>query len=262
MTNEWDAAAPEYAASWETTTGYTVERLLDWLAPGEGTTFADVACGPGTVTVALLARGARVHAVDFSAGMIEELRTRVDGLGLADRVESDVADAASLPLGDDSVDGAVSNFGVIFCPDIDAALRELVRVTKPGGRLAMTAWTTETKNGWTTLLGDDHEAVLGYALPPRSAYRWTSEDDFAAALARAGWRDVTLEAIEFPPPTYPTADDVRHAIETPATKTMLAPLTDEQRERLADYLVDRAKNRFGDGEVSLPRQAWLARASA
>lgn len=260
--SDWDSAADEYEANWESTTGQTVARLVDWLAPSAGMTIVDAACGPGTVTVQLTARGAQVLASDFSAAMVARLRARAAELGVAALVDAQEANAESLPYGDGVADAAVSNFGIIFAPAVDRALGELARVTRPGGRLAMTAWSVEQRNGWTTLLGADHEAVLGFSLGARPAYRWGGVDEFVAALGDAGWRDVEVETIAFPLTVFASADEVVHAIESPATKIALAHLDPGRVDALRRYLVAQARAKFGDGEVSLPREAWLARATA
>ena len=257
MTNEWDATASVYEDQFEKVTSQTVARLVDWLAPRAGLTFADVACGPGVVTIALAERGAAVRASDFSAAMVARARERAADFD----VTVDVADAASLPYDDASVDGAVSNFGVIFCPDVDGALRELARVTRPGGRLAVTAWTTDKTNGWTTLLADDYAAELGFEIPPRPMYRWSSSDDFATALGRARWTEVAIETVDFAPTMY-APDDITDALDTPASRTALEFLTADQCEALGAYLVRRAHALFGGKPVPLPREAWLARGLA
>jgi ubiquinone/menaquinone biosynthesis C-methylase UbiE len=261
VTNEWDAAASTYEDQFEKVTSATVNRLVDWLEPRDGVTITDVACGPGTVTVRLAERGAAVRASDFSAEMVKRATARAAELGFGDRVAVEVADAASLPLADDSVDGAVSNFGIIFCPDIDGALREFTRVTRAGGRLAMTAWTTERANGWTTLLADDYGAELGFTIPPRPMYRWPSADDFRAALTRASWQEVEIETVDFDP-TVHESDHVADALTTPASRLVMASLTPGQVTALGDYLVRRGRELFGGAPVPLPRQAWVARGKA
>ena len=261
MENEWDAAASVYEDQFEKVTTQTLARLVDWLAPRDGLTFADVACGPGTVSMQLAARGATVRASDFSDEMVKRANGRASELGVAALVRAEVADAAALPLNDDSVDGAVSNFGVIFCPDIDGALRELARVTRAGGRLAMTAWTTPRANGWTTLLADDYASELGFAIPSRTMYRWESSDEMSAALARASWHDITIDVVDFVPKNH-APDDIGEALTTPASRQSLESLSAEQIETLRLYLVRRAHELFGGEHVPLPRQAWLARGVA
>jgi ubiquinone/menaquinone biosynthesis C-methylase UbiE len=261
VTNEWDAAASTYEEQFEKVTSTTVDRLVAWLEPRDGVTFTDVACGPGTVTMQLAARGAAVRASDFSTEMVKRATARAAELGFADRVVVEVADAASLLLEDDSVDGAVSNFGIIFCPDIDGALREFTRVTRAGGRLTMTAWTTEQANGWTTLLPDDYETELGFTVPPRPMDRWSSADDFRAALDRASWRDVEIETFDFEPMVH-ESDHVADALTTPASRLVMASLAPEQVAALGGYLVRRGRELFGGAPVPLPRQAWVARGKA
>lgn len=258
MTNEWDAAAPVYEDQFEKVTSTTVGRLVAWLTPGAGTTFADVACGPGTVSMQLAAKGATVRASDFSPEMVKRATARAAEAGLADRVTVEVADAAALALADNEVDGAVSNFGVIFCPDVDRALQELSRVTRAGGRLAITAWTTEATNGWTTLLAEDYETELGFAIPARPMYRWSSAGELRDALVAAGWTDVAIDVVDFPP-TMHAPDAVAEALTTPASRLALASLTDERMAALRAYLLRRGRELFGGAEVPLPRQAWLAR---
>jgi SAM-dependent methyltransferase len=261
VTNEWDAAAPVYEDQFEKITGSTVARLVEWLDPRPGMTFADVACGPGTVSMQLAARGAAVRASDFSDAMAQRANARAAELGLSSLVGAEVADAAALPLADDSVNGAVSNFGVIFCPDIAGALRELARVTRAGGRLGITAWTTEDANGWTTLLAPDYADELGFTLPPRPMYRWASAGELSLALTGAGWHEVDIERIDFEPNMH-APDDVGAALTTPATRLALASLSDDQVGALAAYLVRRAHQLFSGGPVPLPREAWLARGLA
>ncbi|MEY2419356.1 MAG: hypothetical protein QOG90_2036 [Actinomycetota bacterium] len=258
MTNDWDSAAAVYEDQFEKITSTTVSRLIDWLDPVGGLTFADVACGPGIVTMSLAARGAAVRASDFSPEMVKRAQARAEELGFGTLVTVEVADAAALPLADGSVDGAVSNFGVIFCPDIDGALAELARVTRVEGRLAVTAWTTEATNGWTTLLGHDYADELGFSVAPRPMYRWSTADELRAALGRAGWRDVDVETIDFAPNVY-APDDIGEALATPATRAALASLTAAEVDALRAYLVARSHALFGGDPVPLPRQAWFAR---
>ncbi|HVT75423.1 MAG TPA: methyltransferase domain-containing protein [Acidimicrobiales bacterium] len=260
MTNEWDAAAPVYEDQFEQVTGTTVPRLVEWLEPRAGLTFADVACGPGTVAMALAERGAAVWVSDFSAEMVKRALARAAERGFS-AVSGDVADAASLPLPDGTVDGAVSNFGVIFCPDIAGALHELGRVTRPGGHLAITAWTTEAANGWTTLLADDYADELGFSVPPRPMYRWGSARELRKALDDAGWHSIDIVTVDFEP-TRHAPDDVGDALTTPATRLALASLNDAQVDALRAYLVRRGRELFGGEPVPLPRQAWLARGTA
>ncbi|MEY2467952.1 MAG: hypothetical protein QOF21_650 [Actinomycetota bacterium] len=250
---EWDAVAASYEEALEPTTAGFADRYRDVV---DGTV-ADIGAGPGVVSVSLAKAGVEVVATDLSAAMVDQLVARVDRLALAAHVHAFVADAQSLPLADNSVDGAVSNFGIIFCPDVDAALREMVRVAR--NAVAFTAWTSAANNGWTWLLPDGYEDELGFQLSTRPMFKWTAIDELRDACTRAGWLAVDIELGDAPATTYPSWRDIGDVLERPATKAAIASLTNDQQTRLGAYLEVRAHEAFGDGEVSLPREAWFVR---
>lgn len=100
-----------------------------------GDTFLDVAAGTGGLSLPAARLGAKVLATDWSPKMIEHFTKRVAAEGLD--AEGRVMDAHALDLPDDSYDVVGSQFGVMLVPDQPKALREMVRVTKPGGRVLL-----------------------------------------------------------------------------------------------------------------------------
>jgi ubiquinone/menaquinone biosynthesis C-methylase UbiE len=262
LMSDWDAIADTYEARFEPTTGFALDHYLRWVEPAPGRVIADVACGPGVVALACAEAGARVVALDISMPMVARLRQRAEAAGVAALVEGFVGDAAALPFDDNGCDAAVSNFGVIFCPAVDGALAELTRVTKAGGQLMISAWTTESRNGWTTLLPDDYADTLGFAVQPRPMYRWSSADELHDACERAGWSDVEVETVTAKPTVVGSAAAIGEVLETPPSQAALSALSHAQVTTLRAFLVDRARETFGDAEVALPREAWLARGRA
>ena len=102
------------------------------LRPGER--FLDVAAGTGGLSLPAARLGARVLATDWSSAMISRFRERALNEGLTD-AEGRVMDCHALDLPDDTFDVTGSQFGVMLVPDQPRALSEMVRVTKPGGRV-------------------------------------------------------------------------------------------------------------------------------
>lgn len=136
---EWDAAAEDYARLREP---LTIPYGLDTLAalrvePGER--LLDLATGTGGVALAAARRGAEVVAVDFSPGMVGFLAARASDEGV-EGVSARVMDGQNLDLPTAHFDAACSVFGVMFFPDHRAGLTELLRVLRPGGRVAVAVW--------------------------------------------------------------------------------------------------------------------------
>lgn len=101
------------------------------VAPVAGERILDIAAGTGTSSVALQKSGARVVAVDFSPGMIAEGRRRHKNIEFVE------ADATKLPFGDNEFDAVSISFGLRNVVDPKAALAEMYRVLKPGGRVVV-----------------------------------------------------------------------------------------------------------------------------
>jgi ubiquinone/menaquinone biosynthesis C-methylase UbiE len=135
----WDAIAEgydRYVAPREADLAAETLRLVGLRA---GERFLDVAAGPGGLSLPAARLGARVLAVDWSAAMIERFEARVREEGLGD-AEGRVMDCHALDLPDDGFDVTGSLFGVMLVPDQPRALREMARVTRPGGRTVVIAY--------------------------------------------------------------------------------------------------------------------------
>ena len=134
----WDAIAAlydEHVAPGEAQLATTGLRLAG-LETGD--TFLDVAAGTGGLSLPAARLGAKVLATDWSPKMIEHFNARVAAEGLD--AEGRVMDCHALDVPDDSYDVTGSQFGVMLVPDQAQALREMVRVTKPGGRVLLIAY--------------------------------------------------------------------------------------------------------------------------
>src|SRR6185503_14857855 len=99
----------------------------------------DVAAGPGGLSLPAARLGAKVVATDWSPAMIARLEARAREEGLAD-VSGRVMDCHALEIDDETFDLTGSQFGVMLVPDQPLALREMARVTRPGGRVLVIAY--------------------------------------------------------------------------------------------------------------------------
>jgi ubiquinone/menaquinone biosynthesis C-methylase UbiE len=118
------------------------ERLVDALEIVPGERVLDVACGSGNAALAAARRAwGNTVGADFVPALLERGRERA----AAERLEVEFveADAQELPFEDASFDVVTSVFGAMFGPDQEKTAAELLRVTKPGGRIGMANWTPD-----------------------------------------------------------------------------------------------------------------------
>ncbi|NUR91816.1 MAG: methyltransferase domain-containing protein [Nonomuraea sp.] len=145
----------------------------------------DVATGTGNTALAGARRGARVTAVDLTPDLLEHARRRAAAEGL--EVGFLEGDAESLPVPSGAYDLVTSTFGVMFARDQEKAASELLRVVRPGGRIALACWTPSGYMGRMLALNSK------YVAPPpgtRPESRWGTLD----GLRELFGPDVRIEA--------------------------------------------------------------------
>jgi SAM-dependent methyltransferase len=121
------------------------ERVVSAAGVEAGQDVLDVATGSGNVAIVCAQRGATVTGLDLTPELFDAARRRAAEANV--QCEWVEGDAEELPYPDDSFDRVLSTFGTMFAPRHDRAAAELVRVCRPGGRIAVAAWTPEGANG-------------------------------------------------------------------------------------------------------------------
>ncbi|WP_313802294.1 methyltransferase domain-containing protein [Sphingobium sp.] len=148
----------------------STENLVRTLAIPAGARVLDIACGTGHAALAAARRRAVVTGIDLNAQSLERARIRAEAEGLAG-IDFLEADAAKIPFEDGSFDIAISTLGLVFLPDQEAAAHELARVVRPGGLIAITAYTTNS------IPSKVYDLVSGILKPPsapaRPHYAWS-----------------------------------------------------------------------------------------
>ena len=118
----------------------------------------DVAAGNGNASLAAARRHAQVISTDYVQSLLDRGRARAQAEALP--VQFQLADAEALPFGDASFDVVMSTFGVMFTPDHRRAAREMLRVLRSGGRVAMANWTP------TGFIGRLFKVIGAHVSPP------------------------------------------------------------------------------------------------
>ena len=117
------------------------ERLVEAVDVRSGQKVLDVATGSGNTAISAARRHAETTGLDYVPSLVEQAKERARAEGLD--VAFEVGDAENLPHPDASFDVVLSTVGVMFAPDQEKAAAELLRVTRPGGKIGLVNWTPD-----------------------------------------------------------------------------------------------------------------------
>jgi len=175
------------------------ESLVEDIGVGEGMKVLDLGCGDGTTALPAARLGADVLGVDIASNLVQAGNRRAQAEGLAN-CRFQEGDASNLEdLGDDSFDLLVSIFGAMFAPRPFDVAREMVRVTRPGGRIVMGNWIPNDP----TLVAQILKISSAYSPPPPEGFvspmTWGVESEVTERFTAAG---VDSQNISFMRDTY------------------------------------------------------------
>ncbi len=246
----WDAIAEGYDRYVAPQEADLANEALSVVGLEPGERFLDVAAGPGGLSLPAARLGAEVLATDWSPAMIErfEARAREEGLSKA---EGRVMDCHALDLPDDSFDVTGSQFGVMLVPDQPRALREMVRVTKPGGRVLVIAYGPPAELeflqvfiGALTAVAPDFPGVPDD--PPPLEFQVADPAVLRQRLTDAGLKDVRVERTA-ERPEFASGQEmwdwVLHG--NPIAGMLVADLSADQQTRLRQVLDGMLRERAG-----------------
>jgi SAM-dependent methyltransferase len=175
------------------------EALVTSLGITDGLEVLDLGCGDGTTALPAARLGANVLGVDIASNLVEAGNARAQSLGLSNCrfQEGDASDLSELE--DDSFDLVISIFGAMFAPRPFDVAKEMVRVTRPGGRIVMGNWIPNDP----TLVAQILKISASYSPPPPEGFvspmTWGIEDNVIERFAGAG---VPAERISLARDTY------------------------------------------------------------
>jgi ubiquinone/menaquinone biosynthesis C-methylase UbiE len=251
----WGAHIEGYNNTFGAVTRQSVQATLDAAQVGSGTRLLDICCGPGMLSAAAVERGAQAVGLDFP-GVIPLARKLVPG------AQFQAGDATSLPFPDNSFDAIVCGYGIMHVPDPETAMREMLRVLRPGGRAALSVWDNETP---LSGLGLVYKAVHDYAnlnvpLPHGpNIFQFSTREKMRDALSSVGF--VKVEATHFAQGWQVKSGkqllDAMHE-GTVRTRALLAAQTPEVIAKIIAYFEQAlAGMRTSDGSFNVPMPAII-----
>ena len=203
--NDWRESAKYWAKHSDTIRmmfAPLTQALIQHAGIREGQSVLDVAGGPGepslTIAEVVDANGS-VMCTDAVPEMVEAARNEANRRGIRN-VQFRQCTADSLPFPDNSFDVVVSRLGVMFFPDMQAAIGEMLRVTKPSGTLAFAVWHKSELNPFcyvVTNVVDQHVTPTAAAPDAPSAFRFAETGKLASVVRAAGATNVEEHVIKF-----------------------------------------------------------------
>lgn len=169
---------------------FAADRLIAQMQPASGAKVLDVATGTGVVALAAaqaVGEKGRVIAIDLAEAMLDRLQEKIDKFGIGN-IDLHVMDASSLDFRRDYFDHVVCSFGIFFLPDMLLALKEWVRVLKPGGRILFTSFGKESFQPMADILMKQlvaYNALAPDQNPPVAAQRLAEVEQCRRLLAEA-----------------------------------------------------------------------------
>ena len=228
--------------------------LIDFAGVEPGMRALDVGCGPGALAAMLVERlgAASVSAVDPSPPFVDACRARLPEIEVVE------ADAETLPFADGAFDAALSQLVVNFMRDGEAGVREMARVTRPGGIVASCVWDyggemTLLRAFWDAAREVDPER--GAAADEGVVMRWCAEGELAELWHAAGLGSVRFGSVAATA-SYASFEDLWSPLPTgvgPAG-AFCKSLDDADRAALRDAF--RRRLGVGDGAFELTARAW------
>lgn len=265
---EWRESAQYWAqhnATIRTMFAPLTGALIEHAEIREGQSVLDVAGGPGepSLTIAeTVGPTGSVTCTDAVAEMVETARAEADRRGIKN-VRFQQCSAGDLPFPDKSFDAVVSRLGVMLFPDPLAAVREMLRVTKPGGRIAFVVWHKSELNPFcyaVTNVLDQHIEPQAEDPDAPGAFRFAEPGKLSTVITQAGAVDVKEAVLKFEiaAPVSPREFWAMRSRMSDTLRAKLNQLSEEEQSSVAAEVEQSVKQFFPENQMKFPAQMIVA----
>ncbi len=175
------------------------DEIIHMLSPLDKEIVLDVAAGTGEpgLTIAQMIPGGKVLVTDLAEGMLEVAKENAARRGIRN-IETVACDVSQMPFSDNYFNAISCRMGFMFFPDMLLAANEMVRVLKPGGRMATSVWSIPEKNLWTTaIMGTINKHMQLPSLPAGAPgmFRCAKPGLMADLFSQAGLKNISEKEI-------------------------------------------------------------------
>jgi ubiquinone/menaquinone biosynthesis C-methylase UbiE len=265
----WDSVARGWQKWWKTFENgaqKVSDRLIELANVNSGDKVLDVATGIGEPAISaakIVGKSGRVTATDISSEMLAIAEERARSLSLNEEIKFKQSDAESLELETNQVfNSIICRWGLMFLPNLDNALSNMLRLLVPGGKLAAAVWSEPSKVPLISMPINIARQELQAPLPGQGTpgpFSLADIDALKKSLEKAGFVEIKSETITvvFEFNSAEEYTEFNQDIAAPV-RTILANETEERKQEIWNAVTDQAKQRFVDkdtGRIKLANEA-------
>jgi len=238
------------------------DEIIRLLKPKGNDLVLDVAAGtgePGLTIASMLATG-KVIVTDLSEGMLEVARENAARKGIKN-FETKVCDVSALPYADNTFDAVSCRLGFMFFPDMQLAAKEMVRVLKPGGRIATAVWNVPEKNFWVTAMMSTLNKNMHMPPLPAEApgiFRCAKQGIIADLFRQAGLKNIS--ETEVSGKLNAGTADVYWKYMTEVVAPVVSALNqadDTMKTKIKNEVFESVRQKYAEGKVSIDSSSWV-----
>jgi ubiquinone/menaquinone biosynthesis C-methylase UbiE len=238
------------------------DKLIRLIKPKNDDFVLDVASGTGEpgLTIATMMNGGMVVITDLAEGMLDVARENAARRGIKN-LEIITSDVSDLPFADNTFDAISCRFGFMFFPDILIATKEMLRVLKPGGRIALAVWNLPERNFWATAV---LSAINKYMMlpPPQPGapglFRCAGDGFMAGFLHQAGFKNISETEVNSK--LIPGSTEVYWNFMTEVVAPVVAALSKADQVtkiKIKDEVFGSINRRYPNGKVAFDSNAII-----
>lgn len=265
----WDSVARGWQKWWKTFENgaqKVSDRLIELANVESGDKVLDVATGIGEPAISaakIVGKSGHVTATDISSEMLAIAEERARSTGLHEVIEFKQSDAESLELEtNQAFNSIICRWGLMFLPNLDNALSNMLRLLVPGGKLAAAVWSEPSKVPLISMpiniaRQELHAPLLGQGIP--GPFNLADIDALKKSLQKAGFAEIKSEIMKvvFEFSSAKEYTEFNQDIAAPV-RIMLANETEERKQEIWNAVTNQAKQRFVDkdtGRIKLDNEA-------
>ena len=238
------------------------DEIIRFINPQNNDIILDIASGTGEpgLTIASKLSGGKVILTDLADDMLKIARENAASRGIKN-IETVVCDVCELPFGDNTFDAISCRFGFMFFPDMQLAAKEMVRVLKPGGKIATAVWNIPEKNFWVTAtMGTINRNMELLPPPPGSPgmFRCAKDGFIADLFSQAGLKNISQ--VEVAGKLNCKTVDAYWGMQTEVAAPIVAALntaSDEMKEKIKTETYSLVNEKYPDGNIVIDSSALV-----